>query len=137
MQKFDLFRRVRNAAGQPRPVDVAALAGLDADRLINYADGLLLTAEDRGQGLPDEDAQTFTELVKQATDSIEAARTAADKDPQTSKNRKNAGDALHAALVALGDLALMLEAAGLARTDAKNGLDPRAIYERRRRGTAR
>lgn len=134
MNKFDLFRRVRNAAGQPRPVDVAALADLDVDRLIGFADGLLLTAEDKAKGLRDEDAATHAELVKLVADSIESARTAAGADPQTTVTRKDAADALHAALVALGDLALMLEAAGLTRTDAKNGLDPRAIYERRRGG---
>lgn len=133
MQKFDISRHVRNAAGQPRPVDVAALAGLDVDRLIDYADGLLLVAEDKAKGLPSEATDTFGELVKLVAASIEAARVAAGKDPQTSTTRKDAADAIHAALIALGDLALMLEAAGKLHTPgAKAGIDPRAIFAKRR-----
>lgn len=132
MSKFDLFRRVRNAAGQPRRIDVAALVGLDVDRAIDFADGLLLTAEDRAQGLRNEDADTAAELVKLVAASIEAARTAAGKAQQTSATRKDAADAIHAALVALGDLSLMLESTGKLHTTAKHGVDPRAIFARRR-----
>ena len=138
MSKFDLFRHVRNAAGQPRPIDVAALAGLDVDRAIDFADGLLLVAEDRAQGLPDDQADTATELVKLVTESLEASRVSAGKAQQTTQSRKDAADAVHAALIAVGDLALLLEASGkLHTTDAKQGLDPKAIFAKRRQGAAR
>jgi len=138
MKKFDLFRRVRNAAGTPRPVDVGALAALDVGRAIDYADGLLLVAEDKAKDLPDDQAATAAELVKLVAASIEAARTAAGKATQTTQSRKDAADALHAAMIALGDLALMLEASGRLHTaDAKQGIDPKAIFAKRRGGAAR
>jgi len=128
---------VRNAAGQPRPIDVGALAGLDVDRLIDAADGLLLIAEDKAKDLPEDQADTHAELVKLVSESLEAARTAAGKTTQTAATRKDAADAIHAALIALGDLALMLEAAGKLHTTAKTGLDPKAIFAKRRQGVAR
>lgn len=136
MNKFSQLLRTRNAAGQPRPIDVGALVAVDAERAIEFADGLLLTLEDRAKTLRDEDVDTARELASLAGESIEAARTAAGKTPQTSRTRKDTADAVHAALVATGDLSLMLEAAGKLHTAAaaKQGVDPRAIFEKRRGG---
>lgn len=130
MTPIQKLRLVRNAGGQPRPIDLGALLTLDSATLLNSVDGLLATLEDRAKGLTDEDALTLDELVKMAADELEAARAAL--EDQTTAGREKAAGHTHAALIALGDGALMLVATGKLTPDAKNVLDPAAIYAKRR-----